>query len=157
VVSETLVDDCRSGNAWKSDATLVSLAIDCCKKHGIRCSAGKTVSTSMVAATPVEKQSLAERYGALAVDMESAHVASWADGLGIPMLAIRVISDLAEDCLPPQMAGLFDKNGKIRLGQSAKVVVSTPSSVVSLYRFKKKFDLSMLVLARIMLPFLERL
>jgi hypothetical protein len=89
--------------------------------------------------------------------MESAQVASWAVGLGIPMLAIRVISDLAEDCLPPEMAGLFDRNGKIRMRQSAKVFVSTPSSVLSLYRFKKKFDRSMLVLARIMLPFLEGL
>ncbi len=67
--------------------------------RGLRCSQGKIVSTTEVAATTVEKSALA-RTGALAVDMESYPAARAAVEAGVPWLALRVILDPFGTSLP---------------------------------------------------------
>jgi adenosylhomocysteine nucleosidase len=54
------------------------------------------------------KTDLARRTGALAVDMETSAVALECAQAGIPILAVRVISDAASSSLPVPMADWFD-------------------------------------------------
>lgn len=64
------------------------------------------------AATPDAKAALRLRTGAVAVDMESHIAARAAAARGLPFAALRVISDLASDSLPPAaVAGMRPDGG----------------------------------------------
>ncbi|RJP21812.1 MAG: hypothetical protein C4520_09145 [Candidatus Abyssobacteria bacterium SURF_5] len=156
IVSEALHDDVSSGSLWKTAPALVDVAIKSCEKLKVPYRVGNTVTTNAVAATPPEKRRLCQKYGALAVDMESAQVASWAARLQIPMLSVRSISDLADDTLPPELAGMYDKDGKLRIAQAFSLA-GKPSLFLTAFRLKAQFDRSVSALARIMLPILQEI
>ncbi len=58
--------------------------------------------------TPAEKAALHRETGAQAVDMESEAIAAACGAAGIPMLAVRAISDPADTALPVPFAVWFD-------------------------------------------------
>lgn len=62
---------------------------------------GAVLSSSTVIASPQEKAGAWRETGALAVDMESAVVASTANTVGIPFVVMRAIADPATQKLPP--------------------------------------------------------
>lgn len=157
VVSDTLFDDTEDGRASRATPALVEEAAACCAKLGVRCYIGGTVSTAVAAATPQAKQALAGKYGALAVDMESARVARWAEGENIPMLSIRTISDAASDSLPRELAGAFDRNGNLRIVAVVGSLIGKPSILYGAIRLGLNFGRSIDVLARIVHPFLREL
>jgi adenosylhomocysteine nucleosidase len=73
---------------------------------------GKLLSATRVVVAAVEKRRLGEETGAVAVDMESAAVARRAAAAGVPMLALRGITDGAEESLPLDFALCFDSAGQ---------------------------------------------
>ncbi len=64
-----------------------------------------------IVATPEEKQSLHEKTGAWAVDMESAVVARHAKSRGERFAWIRVISDAADETVPEEVLSCVTNNG----------------------------------------------
>ncbi len=72
------------------------------------CLAGRIVSAPRVVEGAAEKAALGHRTGALAVDMETAAIAAVAAEAGLPMAAVRTISDPVESDLPVPMAIWFD-------------------------------------------------
>ncbi len=60
-----------------------------------------TVVSAMAVVDRDEKRRLADAYGALAVDMEGAHVARGAEARGIGFAALKAISDELEFAMPP--------------------------------------------------------
>jgi adenosylhomocysteine nucleosidase len=68
-----------------------------------------------IAAGPAEKAILANRTGALAVDLESGPTAAVAASAGIPFIALRAIADPAWLTLPPAALLPLDAEGKPRL------------------------------------------
>lgn len=58
-----------------------------------------------------EKQRLAATTGAVAVDMESGHLARAADEIGVACAALRIILDEAADSLPHSTLGLMRPDG----------------------------------------------
>ena len=69
---------------------------------------GALTSQPRVAETVAEKSALAAATGALAVDMETAAVAAACARAGVPLLAVRAISDSALEALPVPFAEWFD-------------------------------------------------
>ena len=69
---------------------------------------GALTSQPQVAASVAEKSALAAATGALAVDMETASIAAACARAGIPLLAVRAISDAALEPLPVPFAEWFD-------------------------------------------------
>ena len=69
---------------------------------------GALVSQSLPIETAAAKAALAHDSGALAVDMETASVAEICAASGVPLLAIRAISDDAATPLPVPFAHWFD-------------------------------------------------
>ena len=61
-----------------------------------------------------EKEELAQKYGADAVDMEAAVVAEIARVAGIPFMAVKAISDAADFPMPP-LGRFIDANGQVNL------------------------------------------
>lgn len=155
VISEKLIDDTSEGCMYFPSASLIETAKECCRKSRIPFHVGSTVSTAIVAATPEDKSSLAQKHAAIAVDMESAHVAAWAEELGVSMLSIRTISDSSTDRIPPELSSMFDPNGKILLSKAARLFVGRPGLFLSLIHLKSKFDRSFGNLEKIVVMLLK--
>lgn len=73
------------------------------------CSVGPFVTVERPLQSPQEKREMGSRYGAIAVDMESADVAEAAEQAGVPWVALRVILD-------PMDAPLLIGSGRQVLG-----------------------------------------
>ncbi len=157
VISERLIDDAEGGRVYRPSPALVETAEECCKRLGLPFHVGGTASTPNVVATAPEKKNLAVKYGALAVDMESAQVAAWAEKIGIRMLSVRTISDSSADRIPPEAAAIFDRNGKIRLLKAFAFCVGRPRLFLELLRLKSGFDRSIDVLEEVMIALLRSL
>ena len=157
VLSERLIDDTSEGRTYSPSASLVEAAKECCKKLGIPFHMGSTVSTATVAATPEDKDSLARKHSAIAVDMESAQVAAWAEKLRISMLSIRTISDSSADRIPPELSSVVDQNGKILISKALRLFMGHPTLLFTLIRLKSKFDRSFDNLEKVVLMLLKRL
>jgi len=157
VISEKIIDDTEDGQAYHPSPELITRARDTCEALKIPFYLGATVSTSRVAASPEEKAGLAAKYGVVAVDMETAKVAEWAHGLGIPMLSIRTVSDGVADSIPPEIGAIFGPNGKLRPAKALSLFATRPGLMPELLRLKKKFDSSLDMLEKMVMPLLHNL
>lgn len=70
--------------------------------------AGGLITTRDVIASAAQKKDLARHTGAIVVDMETAAVHRLCAARGIPLLAVRAISDTADQDLPVGSAIWFD-------------------------------------------------
>jgi adenosylhomocysteine nucleosidase len=157
VIADSLVDDADGGQTYHPSTSLIETAKNCCKKLRIPSHTGRTVSTAIVAATPEDKIRLAGKHGAIAVDMESAQVAAWAENCRIPMLSIRTISDSSADRIPPELASVVDQTGKILLPKAARLFIRRPGLLLNLIQLKSKFDISFGNLEKAVMTLLEEL
>jgi nucleoside phosphorylase len=82
-------------------------------KSGVR--VGAMLGLDRMLSTPEEKAAAFARSSALAVDMESHHLASAATERGLPFIAIRAISDEAHEALPAILAGFVDTEGRTKM------------------------------------------
>ena len=87
-----------------------------------------------IVAEPAIKAALHRDSGAAAVDMESHVAARVAAAHGLPFAALRVISDTAEERLPPAVIGAIDGEGHLRLGAVLASVARRPWQVPALIR-----------------------
>jgi adenosylhomocysteine nucleosidase len=69
-------------------------------------------------ASPEQKATLAQSFGAQAVDMEAAAVARAAEARGVPFAVVKAISDEC-DFIFPSMERFIDSNGQFRSGRFA--------------------------------------
>jgi adenosylhomocysteine nucleosidase len=76
---------------------------------------GVVLGLDRMLSSPQEKSAAFARSGALAIDMESHHVAHAAADCGLPFVAIRAISDQAHEVLPAVMAGFVDAEGQTKM------------------------------------------
>ena len=89
-------------------------------------SGGESVMVTVSSVSgPAEKRTLADRYKADVVDMESAAVAAVAREHGIEFSAIKAISDELDFDMPP-MARFIDGNGKFATARFATYVAIRP-------------------------------
>ncbi|HUG93591.1 MAG TPA: 5'-methylthioadenosine nucleosidase [Planctomycetaceae bacterium] len=99
---------------------------------------GRFVTSDELVRTVVEKQQLAERHNAIAVDMESLAVAQVCRESGKPFLAVRVISDDLSADLPPEVLSVFGSSGTLRVGAIVGSLWKRPSSVKDLWRLREQ-------------------
>jgi len=96
---------------------------------------GKATTTAPVAgadAPVIEaacKAALRRQTGAAAVDMETHVAASFAASAGVPVGAVRVISDPAERSLPPLAAGAVRPDGRIDLPAVWRSLARNPAQI----------------------------
>ena len=93
------------------------------------------VTVDSVAATVEMKRGLAARTGGQLVDMETFAVAEVAAEAGLPCVAVRVISDDAQETLPGEVAALSAPQSPLRrLGAAVGAVGRRPTAAVDLWR-----------------------
>lgn len=101
---------------------------------------GMIVGNDAIAATVTEKRLLRERTGALAVDMESHVAARVALRRDLPFAALRVISDRAEDDLPPAALVGMRPDGGMALGAVLASLARAPRQLPALIRTGRQAD-----------------
>jgi adenosylhomocysteine nucleosidase len=93
------------------------------------------VTVDRIVRTPAEKRSLAAATGAALVDMETLAVARLAEAAGLPCHGLRVISDAADDELPPDVARLVEPQSALRrAGTLLGMVGRRPRAAVDLWQ-----------------------
>jgi hopanoid-associated phosphorylase len=101
---------------------------------------GGIVGNDAIAATAAEKRFLHERTGAIAVDMESHVAARVAVRKGLPFAALRVISDRADDDLPPAALVGMRPDGGMALGAVLASLARNPRQFPALIRTGRQAD-----------------
>jgi adenosylhomocysteine nucleosidase len=76
---------------------------------------GAILGLDRMLSSPREKADAYARRGALAIDMESHHVARVAGERNLPFIAVRAISDRADEVLPAIMATFVDAEGQTKM------------------------------------------
>ena len=75
---------------------------------------GTVLTTHRVIHRSEEKKNLARCFSALAVDMESGYAAQYASDKGVPFLALKVVTDTADEDLKIDFSPWLGENGDLR-------------------------------------------
>ena len=96
----------------------------------------RIVSAALPVETVAEKRALRAKTGAVAVDMETETLSAACEMAGVPFVAIRAISDVAEADLPVPFAAWFDlpRQRARPLGLIAYLTLN-PRKAAAFYRF----------------------
>ncbi|HEY6465422.1 MAG TPA: hypothetical protein VIY69_05480 [Candidatus Acidoferrales bacterium] len=149
VVIPASVRQSRSANSVQCDARFVQTGIAAGAKR-----IETIVSCDQVATTVAEKSRLGEN--AAAVDMESFSVLLAAQRGGIPMLAIRVISDRHDQALPVDLSTAVDERGQVSIGRVLKMAAGRPGQIAALMKLGRESKAAAEALARFLDAYLER-
>jgi len=95
---------------------------------------GELAGVSAPVADPRAKRTLHAKTGAIAVDMESHIVAQVAKARGLPVAAIRVITDPSIRALPPVALAALRPNGTTDIGAMIRFLIRQPSQLPALLR-----------------------
>ena len=98
---------------------------------------GRLLTVDRIVRTSAEKQQLADRYQALAVDMESAAVAAVCQQRAVRFLAVRVISDDLATDLPPEILTIVGGSGSMRLGATIGALWKRPGCISDLWPLRE--------------------
>lgn len=111
----------------RSDARLLDLAANC---------GAKRVGAFLTSETPVATLAEKRRLVALAdaVEMESRSVIAAAQGRGIPAVAIRAVSDAADEDLPLDFARVVGPTGHVSIPKLLVQLVAKPHRIPGLIR-----------------------
>ena len=101
---------------------------------------GTIHTATQLISTPAEKAGLFAQTNASAVEMENARVGAWAARQGwneereVRVIAIRAISDRADQILDPAVMRLVDSWGRLRIGSLLRTLARRPWLVPALLR-----------------------
>lgn len=95
---------------------------------------GTIFGAAVAVARVIEKKSLFDRTGAVAVDLESAIVAQVAERAAIPFVVLRTIADSAHRELPHAALIALNGDGKVAFGAVLGFIARKPGQVPALMR-----------------------
>jgi adenosylhomocysteine nucleosidase len=109
---------------------------------------GTLLTVTQMIETSADRESLHEKTGAAAVDMETEILAEICGAHDLPMLSLRAISDTASDPFPAPAQVLFDvtrqKTNFVRLGS---YLLTHPAAFVRLNAFRERIAVARRTLA----------
>jgi len=110
---------------------------------------GKLETVPGVVESKTERERLAAKTGAVAVDMETQFIAAACAAQGIPILSLRVISDTESEPLPAPPEVLFDlAKQKTNFTRLALYLARHPASIMRLNAFRQRVALARRSLTR---------
>jgi adenosylhomocysteine nucleosidase len=116
-------------------------------QSGVHC--GGLLTADHVVRLPRERQSLFQRYGAIAVDMETFAVAEVCRESQVPFSAIRVINDTADQTLSREVEHLLaQRSGPAQWGAALGAVWRRPASAKDMYQLHENALVASLRLAK---------
>ncbi len=133
----------------------IDLRMEADPAHGLH--VGHICATDHIVRLVSEKAELAQRTGAIAVDMESLGVARVCQERGTKFLAVRVISDDLSSDLPPEVLALLGPKGSIRAGALFGAILKRPGCVKDLWALRESAVLCSERLAQFLPGMIEQL
>jgi adenosylhomocysteine nucleosidase len=98
--------------------------------------------------TPQAKREAQRRFGAIAVDMESAAAARIARARGLPFLVLRAVADAVGDTIPEPLAAAIDRYGRPRALALAGTLLRQPGLIAGLPRLASTMNRASAALRR---------
>ena len=95
---------------------------------------GMLLGVSAPICDPGDKRALHVRTGAIAVDMESHVLATVGAAHGLPVVAMRVITDPAERALPSSAVAAMRPNGTTNIAAMIRSVLTRPREIPALFQ-----------------------
>jgi hopanoid-associated phosphorylase len=95
---------------------------------------GMLLGVSAPICDPRDKRALHVNTGAIAVDMESHVVAAVGAAHGLPVAAMRVVTDPAERTLPASAVAAMRPNGTTNIGAMIRVMLMRPREIPALFQ-----------------------
>ena len=124
--------------SFPADPSLLDRATRTLKALALPFHTGTILTVDRVASPTHQREEGWREMGVLAVDMESAYLADWAEQQGIPFLAIRVVSDTPSEPWAAE-AGLFiASDGRLRPGALFAHLLRHPFSISRLIPLARK-------------------
>lgn len=120
------------GAHWDVDAGLHRRLWAALAAAGVHAETGDLLALETVVATPQAKAALRARHGAVAVDLESIHVARAARKTGKPFLVLRAVADPAARGLPPAALVGLHPSGRVAPGRVLAAVLRQPGQIPDL-------------------------
>jgi adenosylhomocysteine nucleosidase len=119
---------------------------------------GRLLSVDRVVRLPEEKRALGEKYQALAADMETFAVAEACRRHHVRFLAVRIVTDAADDELPPEVQHLLrQKTRAAKFGAVVGAAWRRLSSVKDMLKLKENALVASDRLAKFLASIIERL
>ena len=115
-------------NATSLDPGLLARAGSALSRSGVRYRTGRIGTASCVVTDPDAKKRLGQRFGVLALDMETYQIAETVSRYGLSFLAVRAILDPVEMRLPDGLDSLYEE-GRVSVARGLGYVVSHPGEV----------------------------
>jgi adenosylhomocysteine nucleosidase len=110
---------------------------------------GSLLCVDQIVRTPRQKEQLGERYGALAVDMETFAVAEACRQRAVPFVSIRVINDTVNEALASEVEYLLvQKTNPARWGAALGALLHRPGSAKDMYQMREHALVASLRLAK---------
>jgi adenosylhomocysteine nucleosidase len=114
---------------------------------------GTLVTTPDVVATAPAKAALFARTGAVAVDMESSLILTFAARAGCPALVVRGVADVAGESLPPELIGLVTEAGRLRTVRALALTVTHPRVLSRAFALHRATRQALTAVARLLAAF----
>ncbi|MBN2579790.1 MAG: hypothetical protein JXB10_12445 [Pirellulales bacterium] len=119
---------------------------------------GKLLTLDRVVRSPEEKKELFEKSGAIAADMETYAVAEVCRRREVPLLSARIILDVAEETLPPDVERLLRQPSEAaRWGAALGTIFRRPRAVKDLWALKERSLIASEKLAKFVLELIAAL
>ncbi len=141
VIAERVVTAC---DAFETDAKWTARIA----AHLPDATIGAILGRNTIADTAEVKALLHDSSRAVAVDMESHLAARAAQAHGLPFAALRVISDRADQSLPPAVQVAMRPDGSIALGRVLWSVAKGPRQIPALIRTGRESEVAFAALLR---------
>jgi adenosylhomocysteine nucleosidase len=111
-----------------------ALNLDC------QLSTGAIATVTEAASTTAEKAALAERFAAVAVDMESAVIAQVARSASCACVSVRAIVDAADFDVPSAALVGVDDSGRLRPFRTLRALADKPKQLPQMIRLSGHFN-----------------
>lgn len=156
VIARTVIDVASPNIEYRPDSALLAAA-ESLRLNSIPIFTGGQATGNRVLIHASEKHALAARTGATAVDMETAGAVRAAEAVGIPWLAVRAITDSAQEDMPLDFNTLVDTDGSMDITRIMLAAITHPWKLPGLIQLGKNSSLAASNLATFLAAFLKHM
>jgi len=147
VLAGKVIDE--NGAEYEASREALGLASKILTAKSFSVRQGPVISTKTPLFNGSAKKKCYEKTGALAVDMESAGMASVASRNGRPFFIMRAVCDEAEEAVSADLYACLDENsGAVRPGQLLGSCLKRPAMVREVMRLRRPYNLAITNLGR---------
>lgn len=138
----------EDGTSIPVDEDWQARLIDAAGARNIAVTVGAILGADAIVTTAEAKADLFETLAAIAVDLESLHVAAAARCAGLPFVILRTIADPADRDLPPAALLPLKADGRPNLAAVLRAIATAPGQIPALLSLARETSTALRALRR---------